>query len=99
LLADNHRRVIKEITHGPYQCREAGELVRCGRAAQVIGTAVRDPMQTSPDHTVAGVGARSGPSVSMLVKCIKYRYQKYRAFLIQTAMHRPGPKAAGASGK
>jgi hypothetical protein len=27
-MADNHRSVIGEITHGRYQCREAGELAR-----------------------------------------------------------------------
>jgi hypothetical protein len=27
-MTDNHRSVIGEITHGRYQCREAGELAR-----------------------------------------------------------------------
>jgi hypothetical protein len=27
-MTDNHRSVIEDITHGPYQCREAGELAR-----------------------------------------------------------------------
>jgi hypothetical protein len=27
-MTDNHRSIIGEITHGSYQCREAGELVR-----------------------------------------------------------------------
>jgi hypothetical protein len=26
VMADNHRSVIGEITHGRYQCRKAGEL-------------------------------------------------------------------------
>jgi hypothetical protein len=28
VMTDNHRSVIGEITHAPYQCREAGELAR-----------------------------------------------------------------------
>jgi hypothetical protein len=28
VMADNYHSVIAEITHGPYQCREAGELAR-----------------------------------------------------------------------
>jgi hypothetical protein len=28
VMTDNHRSVIGEITHGSYQCREAGEVAR-----------------------------------------------------------------------
>jgi hypothetical protein len=28
VMTDNHRSVVGEITHAPYQCREAGELAR-----------------------------------------------------------------------
>jgi hypothetical protein len=69
-MADNHRSVIGEITHGTYQCREAGELARASSEKQKRHRVARSVHFSTP---VPGaqrkrIACHKGRSVTSLIK-------------------------------
>jgi hypothetical protein len=74
-MTDNHRIVIGDITHGPYKCREAGELARAssdnavtrakmGRLARHRGYTITAPVKELVERAERPVTARL-PSSSL----------------------------------
>jgi hypothetical protein len=68
-MTDNHPSVIGEITHGSYQCREAGELART-HLKNENGTKLRAQFifDASTRAQLKRIACRKGCSMTSLIK-------------------------------
>jgi hypothetical protein len=69
-MTDNHRSIIEEITHGTYQCREAGELARAQseKTKTAPSCALSSFSRPAPGAQLKRITCHKGCSVTFVIK-------------------------------